>query len=163
MSWWYKQSLSLGWRPYRLQIAHVIAVIAVIVTPRVQCAALDGGVTSLIMSSWIFVTPLSSRQKDSLFYSLYLKDRYLKNIYLKKYVKCALHMLFFISKTNQFYQAYSERTRRNGSLPRWGRFRLEIRKVFSLSEWSGIWICFPEKKWRSDHPWRSLRGFWIWS
>lgn len=45
------------WRRYRLQkIAHVTAVIAVIVTPGVQCAALDGGVTSLIMSSCIFGT-----------------------------------------------------------------------------------------------------------
>lgn len=127
-----------------------------------ECCSLLWG--HLIMSSWIFVTP-----------QLYLLDRkipfllsLLKSQVPKKYVSkkkcwvCSAYAVFhFQNKPWEFYHTYSERTRENGFWLRQGRFRLEMRNVFSLSGWSGIWICFPGN-WGSDHTWTCLRGFWIW-
>jgi len=52
-----------------------------------------------------------------------------------------------------YSQVNSDRTRGNDLKLRQGRFRLAIRKIFLLKEWSGIGTGCPGK-WLSHCPWR---------
>jgi len=55
-----------------------------------------------------------------------------------------------------FSQVTSDRTRGNGLKLHQGRFRLGIRKISLLKEWSGIGTSCPGRWW-SPHPWRCLK------
>jgi len=60
-----------------------------------------------------------------------------------------------------FPQVTSDRTRGNGLKVCQGRFRLDIRKISLLQEWSGIGPGCPGQWW-SPHPWRGSKNVWMW-
>ena len=60
---------------------------------------------------------------------------------------------------NLFSQA-TNRTQGNGHKLYQRRFRLDIRKTFPLTEWSGTGMACPGRWW-SRRPWQCSRGVWM--